>query len=304
MKRAVLFPGQGIQYAASLAEWMGASARVRGLLDVAASCSKVRATDLMSRGGRRLEEPAVLQPVFTALILGIYGELVERGLEADLVAGHSLGEIAALAAAGAVTAEDAVLLAGVRGQLMSAEARISPGGMVALVEVDVSEMEDALSRGRLHGVMDIAAHNSPGEWVLSGDQAAIDAVLQAHAGRRLDVAGPWHASTMNPAAQAFRSALEDCSFARPRIGLVSNRDGRPMDDPAAIPELIAGQLMQPVAWTEVMATMDRMGIAEFVIPGPGKVLRSLVRANLGSGVSARVVQFPSALDSIEEVGRS
>ena len=187
---------------------------------------------------------------------------------------------------------------------MSTQAGLHPGGMVALVDVGLPELEDALARGRRMGVVDLAAHNSPREWVLSGDQAAIAAVLAAYPGRRLEVAGPWHASTMTPAAEAFRLAMKDFSFGKPRIGLIGNRDGQLLDDPAAIPEMIAGQLTRPIAWTAVMTTMVRAGITEFVIPGPGKVLRNLVRENLGRGVPVRVVQHPASLHFNEEVGFS
>ena len=304
MMRAVLFPGQGMQYAECLADWEKTSTAVRELLDVAESHLKVKVTDLLDRGGRLLEDPAVLQPVLTALALGIHGELVRRGLDAGLVAGHSLGEIAALAAAGAVTSEDAVFLATMRGRFMADQAGIHPGGMVALADMGISGLADALARGRGQGVLDIAAHNSPREWVLSGDHAAIGAVLAVYPGRRLDVAGPWHASTMMPAERAFRSVMEDCSLSKPGIGLIGNLDGKPLDDPAVMPKLIAGQLTNPVAWTAVMATMDSLGIEEYVIPGPGKVLRGLVRANLGRSIPARVVQYPSALGFFEEEGRS
>jgi [acyl-carrier-protein] S-malonyltransferase len=297
MSQAVLFPGQGTAFGRTLRPWYEASTRVRSLVRTAASAVGIGTRKLFDQGGRALDDTAVLQPVLTALTLGIHAELVARGNRFECAAGHSLGEIAALAAAGNCSDEEAVRIAAVRGRLMADGARARPGGMVALVTDHLEVVDAALAAGRRVGVLDLAARNSPQEWVLSGDHAAVNEVIRTHAARRLDVVGPWHASTMRSAAEAFVAHLAGCGFDRPRRTLVSNRDGQVLADPADIAARVGGQLAHPIAWTRLMATLAARGVTAYVVPGPGKIIRGLVRANAGAGARVRLVQYPEALSS-------
>lgn len=304
MKRAVLFPGQGTGFGPVLAPWMEASAEVSRLVDLAAGELEMETGDLLAGGGSLLEGPAVLQPVLTALSLGIHAEVVGAGIEVHVAAGHSLGELAAIAAAGACSSEAAVGLAGHRGRLMADQATVRPGGMVALTDADRETADRAITTGRREGVMDLAARNAPREWVLTGDQAAVEKVLTGFSSRRLDVAGPWHASTMAPAAESFAGVLRSVPFAVPRMVWVGNRRGEAVDDPGRMAEELAGQLVQPIAWNRVMETLDGLGVEEYLVVGPGKVLRGLVRANLGRDVRVRLIQFPESLSTRQEATRS
>src|SRR5262249_51205009 len=157
---------------------------------------------LAARGGRALEATRVLQPVLTAVALAAHARLEAAGVRADVVAGHSLGEIAAWSAAGCISPQDAVGVAAPPRRPVGAEAARAPGGLAALLDPTESALRTALSLG-----VTIGAYNAPGEIVVTGDEASIRAVLARLPSKRIVVEGAWHGPAMQGAVEELRAAL-------------------------------------------------------------------------------------------------
>jgi malonyl CoA-acyl carrier protein transacylase len=193
-------------------------------------------------------------------------------------AGHSLGEYAALTAAGAIDFDDAVLLVGERAAAMSDAAEREPGGMVAMLGGDRDDVfELAAELG-----LSLANDNAPGQLVLSGAMAAVDeAVEQADAigcrARKLAVGGAFHSPLMAPAADRLRAALDATAIREPAFPVLSNGSTQPFEDVRAE---LARNLLRPVRWRETLLVLQAMGATDFVECGPGAVLRGLVRRTL------------------------
>jgi [acyl-carrier-protein] S-malonyltransferase len=275
---ALLFAGQGVE-----PPWIDRAllerAASRPLVEAASDASGLRAGALLLDGGLALARSEVLQPLLVAACLMAAAAIEEQGVVPALVCGHSLGELSAWAASGAIAATDAIAVAGVRGRLMAREAARRPGGMAALGP-DV-ELARVLAAAAPHGRLVLAAENTPHERVVSGDAAAIAAVVAAFPSRRLPVAGAWHSPAMAGAVEELHAALAAIPRRPARAPLVSNRDGAiaAADD---VPRRLAEQLVHPVRWTAALATLAARGVTRHVIAGPGRLLRGLVRDNLGA----------------------
>jgi [acyl-carrier-protein] S-malonyltransferase len=230
---------------------------------------------LTARGGRALEETRVLQPALTAVALAAHARLAEAGVRADVVAGHSLGEIAAWSAAGCVAKEDAIAIAALRGRLMDREAARHPGGLLALLDGTEATVRAALALG-----VTVGAINAPDEVVLTGDDAALRAVAAAFRARRLAVTGAWHGPAMAGAVEELRAALRAVKQRPSGAAFVSNRDGAVVADTGAIPDRLAEQIARPVEWTRALATIATRAPDLWITVGPGAVLRGLVRKSI------------------------
>jgi [acyl-carrier-protein] S-malonyltransferase len=194
------------------------------------------------------------------------------------MAGHSLGELSALAAAGALSVEDALELVVLRGRLMQEAAQGSGGGMIALLG---GEPDAAVSLAGEHGLV-VANDNAPGQLVLSGPLAGVEAIKRSARERgfkalQLDVAGAFHSHSVASARQPFLEALRDVRWHTPEVPVISGATVSPFDD---APQQLADALIAPVRWREVMATLFELGAREFVDVGPGRVLARLVPRNL------------------------
>jgi [acyl-carrier-protein] S-malonyltransferase len=280
---AFLAPGQGSRDIVHCIEFLQARAQGKEWLEHAAVAAHLPIARWLEHGGRHLESTEVLQPVLTALSLVITSELSSRGIRADYIAGHSLGEMAAWAIAGCISFEDAISLAGLRGRLMAREAKCHPGGLIALFNsIDVDR---ALHVGRAAGWVELGANNAPDEIVLSGNDAALRAIAAVCPSRRLSVAGPWHSSAMADAVNEFREALVQVPRQPARAKLVLNRDGQIVDNEDDIPSHLAEQLTRSVHWSTTLETLHHAGVNDFVTLGPGAILRALVRKNVSPTVS-------------------
>jgi [acyl-carrier-protein] S-malonyltransferase len=290
---AVLFPGQGVDLAPALSAWLP---KCSELLECAGSAVGGDAARLLERGGRQLWLTQIAQPVLLALSLEVSKELASRGVGGEVAAGHSLGELAAWSALGGVEATAAIELAAERGRVMAREAERHPGGMVALVDVDEATVEDALRWGQQRAGLTVAARNAPDEWVLSGDEPALSAVLSRFRSVRLRTQGAWHSPAMEGAVDDVLAAFKALPRRALSGRLVANRTGDVVAFDSEIPELLAEQLVRPIQWMACLRTLHERGARRFVTIGPGKVLRGHVRKTLGHGVRVLSTETPSDLD--------
>jgi [acyl-carrier-protein] S-malonyltransferase len=265
----MLFPGQGSQ----TVDMRDQVERHRpDLLELAQS---EVSDDLFERAedGTRWAQPAI----FCAALAGY--EVLKDRHEPDLMAGHSLGEITALVAAGAIGAEDGLRLVAARGRLMQEAAEeTGDGGMLAVRARDRAPVEEV---GAAAGVS-IANDNAPDQLVLSGAVAALDEAERLLRERkvrakRLPVAGAFHSPLMEPAVEPFRELAERVDVRDPRVPVLSCVTAAPFQD-------VRGQLVQaivsPVRWTDVMSALHDLGATRYVETGPGRVLTNLVRKSL------------------------
>jgi [acyl-carrier-protein] S-malonyltransferase len=289
MRRVMfLFPGQGAKRADAALRAAVRAPEGRALCEVAARAAGLDLARLLARPSL-LDRTEVYQPVITAVALAAARALAAAGIAPAVVLGHSLGEVAAWSAAGCIPAEAAVELAAARGRLMAREAAAHPGGMVALATAEEPLIEAALAAGRSAGALDVAARNAPDETVLTGDEAAVRAVLAfaPAVATRLPTPGAWHSPAMAGALDEWRAALRAVDRAEPRCAFVANRTGDVVASGYEIPDLLAEQLVRPVAWTQALATAAA-GARALVTLGPGAVLRSLWHRNTGRG-NARTI---------------
>jgi malonyl CoA-acyl carrier protein transacylase len=193
-------------------------------------------------------------------------------------AGHSLGEYAALTAAGAIDFEDGVRLVRARAQAMADAAAMQPGGMVAMLG---GERDDVYALAADLG-LSLANDNAPGQIVLSGRMRGVDAAVRRSAdigcrARKLDVAGAFHSPLMAPAAEALQAALDATPIQEPVFPVLSNGSTRPFEN---IRAELAENLLKPVRWREILLELQALGATDYIECGPGSVLRGLVKRTL------------------------
>jgi [acyl-carrier-protein] S-malonyltransferase len=269
LQTALLFPGQGSQ-TADMRETVE-----RHRPDLLGLALEEVGPDLFERAadGTRWAQPAI----YCAALAGSR----ELGVEPDVMAGHSLGEITALVAADAIGAEDGLRLVAARGRLMQEAAdETGDGGMTAVRARE--DNRDAIAEVAAEAGVSIANDNAPDQLVLSG---AVDALDRAEAllkergirAKRLPVAGAFHSPLMQPAVQPFRAAVEAIEIAEPRVPVYSCVTAEPFDN---VPERLVQALTHPVRWLAVLCALDARGVTDFVETGPGRVLTNLVKKSL------------------------
>ncbi|ORV88936.1 ACP S-malonyltransferase [Mycobacterium interjectum] len=297
---ALLAPGQGSQTEGMLSPWL----ELPGVADQLALWSKASGLDLVRLGTtastEEITDTAVTQPLVVANTLLAHQELTRRGLlsGADLiVAGHSVGEIAAYAIAGVLAADDAVALAATRGAEMAKACALEPTGMSAVLGGDEAEVLTRLEELELFP----ANRNAPGQIVAAGPLSSLEKLAEDPPAkarvRALGVAGAFHTKYMAPALDGYAAAAAAVVTAEPTATLLSNRDGKPVASAAAAMDTLVAQLTQPVRWdlcTETMRTHDVTAIVEFP---PAGTLTGIAKREL-RGVTARAVKSPADLDEL------
>jgi [acyl-carrier-protein] S-malonyltransferase len=275
---AFLFPGQGARRVHEALRAVVRTEAGRAICELASGAAEAALARMLERASL-LDRTDILQPVLTAISLHVLRRLSDAGIAPDVVLGHSLGEVAAWAAAGGLSPEETVRLAALRGRLMAREAAAHPGGMVALATADAAQIEAALAAGRSAGTLCLAARNAPDETVLSGDEAAVRAVLAfaPQIATRVPTSGAWHSPAMAGAVEEWRAAVTRMEPRPLRCAFIANRTGD-IASPGDIPDLLAEQLVRPVEWARSLAAV-RARVAAVVTIGPGAVLRSLWHKN-------------------------
>jgi [acyl-carrier-protein] S-malonyltransferase len=286
---ALLFPGQGVQKPG-----MG-----RNLYDryPAARRAFERAEEVLQMPVRRLcfEGPVeelnrtdVIQPCVMTVCWAAYEVWRESyGFEnVSVTAGHSLGEIASLAAAGAIPWEAALLLVKERGRIMAEAADDQPGGMIAIVGLDEGQVEKIREQAAAKGRLWIANRNADVQFVLSGETAAVEAAeaLALAAGARraliLTIPLPAHSPLMAGAAAAFRSVVDKLQLNKPSIPILANASGEAMRTVTSLREELRLQMLRQVDWARTMVSMRTMHVKTVVELGPGRVLASLAAKHI------------------------
>ncbi|HEX6443094.1 MAG TPA: ACP S-malonyltransferase [Stellaceae bacterium] len=309
MKRALVFPGQGSQAPGMGRDLAAAFPAARHLFEEVDDALSQHLSRLMFEGPESdltLTENA--QPALLAASLAVVRVLEgEAGFDiargAIYVAGHSLGEYSALAAARALSVPDAARLVKRRGQAMQKAVPVGEGAMAALLGMEIAtarEIAEAASRGQICAV---ANDNGAGQIVVSGHAAAVEraVALAAERGARrgvmLPVSAPFHSPLMAPAADIMAEALAEAALAAPAVPLVANVTARPTEDPEEIKELLVEQVTHMVRWRETVLLFAENEVEEVVELGAGRVLSGLVR-RIDKTLSVVPVGAPADIDAL------
>jgi [acyl-carrier-protein] S-malonyltransferase len=299
---AFCFPGQG-----SLEVGMGRdiAEAVPEAMDVFERASIAAGLDLrrlcFEATEEELVETEVQQPALVATSLAVLAAMRTRGIKPDFVVGHSVGEFAALAAAGALKVEEAVALVRERGLAMAEAARRNPGSMAAILGLD-DEVVERICR-RILNVWP-ANYNCPGQIVVSGEDPAVDeacATAEEEGARRavrLRVSGAFHSPLVARAADRLRPALERVKFAEPTAPFMSTVTAR-IESAKRMGPLLVDQLTAPVRFTQAAQALMKEGAHTFVEVGPGNVLSGLVK-RIDRSAKTISVSTPEEIDKLEE----
>jgi [acyl-carrier-protein] S-malonyltransferase len=295
---AILAPGQGSQAPGMLTPWL----EVDGARDAIGRWSELTGLDLLRLGteadAEEIKDTAITQPLIVALSLLAFDELRRRVQIPDgtRVAGHSVGELAAAAMAGVLSADDAVALAAVRGKEMAAACALEPTGMAAVMGGDPDAVVEWLAGFDL-----VAANrNGAGQIVAAGPVDALDKIAEATerpASKviKLKVAGAFHTRFMAPAREAMREKAKGITTADPVRPLLSNADGQVVTSGAEMLDRLVAQVTSPVRWDACMATLASLGVTSIAELPPAGTLTGLAKREL-KGTTTAALKTPADLD--------
>ena len=304
---AFVFPGQGSQAVGMLDAW-GDNAAVRQTLDDASAALGEDIAALIRTGPKeQLDLTTNTQPVMLTAGVACYRAwLAETHAAPAVVAGHSLGEYAALVVAGVLTLADALPLVRFRAQAMQDAVPVGTGAMAAILGLDAAAVEAGCTAAAAATgeVVAAANYNDPKQTVISGSKAGVDKaceLLKAAGAKRallLPVSAPFHSPLMKPAADRLRERLVGVPMNPPLIPVIDNVDVRSESEPAAIRDALYRQAYGPVRWAETIRAIRGSGIAHVVECGPGKVLAGMVKRIDPDAVSAAVFDPASLRDAV------
>ncbi len=295
----LLFPGQGAQTVGMGRDLFKEDLRVRKLFQQAADITGRDIAKYAFKGPfAMLSRTDILQPAITAVNLACFILFSDSDIKPVCAAGHSLGKISALAAAGSISFQTAIQLAARRGEFMHEASKIHPGGMAAVTGLTQEQLDALIAAHSPDRNTTIANFNSPEQIVISGplsDLAKLKHPIQAQNARfrRLDVSGAWHSPAMIPAREKLKPLLEKIPFNRPAFPVIHNYSVRSEPDANAIRGALAAQITQPVRWTETIRAMQHLGVNVFIEIGPGSILSRLLRKIIPDISTYRTVSLNS-----------
>jgi len=310
MTRAFIFPGQGSQAVGMGLALSQSFAAARLVFEEVDEALKQELSKLMFEGPESeltLTENA--QPALMAVSIAALRVLETEGGwrladRAKYVAGHSLGEYSALAAAGALGLSDAARLLKLRGQAMQKAVPVGAGAMAALLGAELEQAQKIAKQAadETELVCGIANDNSPGQVVVSGAKEAVEravAIATEQGVKRsvmLPVSAPFHCALMQPAADAMEEALAKATIRQPAVPVVANVTAQPVSDPATIAKLLVQQVTATVRWRESILAMKSLGVAKVIELGAGKVLAGLVK-RIDKEIEASSVGAPADVEA-------
>lgn len=280
MKKAYVFPGQGSQFPGMAKALYEGNAKGKELLEKANDILGFRITDIMFEGtpddlkATRVTQPAIF--LHSVVLAKCY-----EGFRPDMVAGHSLGEFSALAAAEAISFEDALRLVYIRATQMQLCCEKVPGTMAAIVGLPDEKVEEICSS--CEGIVIPANYNCGGQVVISGEKTAVEQACEkakAEGAKRalpLAVSGAFHSPLMEPARVELGKAIEETRIVEPICPIYQNVSAQAVTDPQTIKKNLLAQLTSPVRWTQSIRNMLADGADYFMEIGPGTVLQGLVK---------------------------
>lgn len=307
MKLAVLFPGQGSQYIGMAKDFVEQEQSCQQIMETAASVCDFPLQQLCFEGPmEELTRAVHLQPSITVTNLICYAALAAKlpeSVQPAYFAGHSLGEYSALCAAGVISIEDTMKLVAKRGALMEREGNKNPGGMRAILGVEINAVEAAIDAYKGEGVVTAANHNCPEQIVISGSMDALDVVGEAleQEGAKviaLNVAVANHSPLVADAVPDFRDFMQAVSFKSPQTPVIFNVSADLETDVAVIKDMMARQIASRVRWYEIISRMVEDGVDTFIEVGPKTVLKGMMRKIVpkGTKVTSLQVDTPETLE--------
>lgn len=309
MSRAFVFPGQGAQTVGMGRDLADAYPVAKAVFDEVDDALGEKLSDLIWDGDiETLTLTANAQPALMATSLAAFRALEAEGVTisaASYVAGHSLGEYSALAAAGALTVSDCARLLRTRGKAMQEATPVGTGAMAAILGLDldaVREVADAAAQG---DVCQAANDNDPAQVVVSGDKAAVERAVEiakekgAKRALLLPVSAPFHSALMAPAAEVMKSALAEVAISAPAVPVVANVRAEAVNDPETIRQLLVEQVTGSVRWRESVQWMASQGVTEAWEIGAGKALSGMIK-RIHRSVATRAVGTPADVTAAAE----
>ena len=307
MSRAFVFPGQGSQSIGMGKDLADAFPVAREVFQEVDEALKQNLTKLMFEGPEdeltltENAQPALMAASMAAMaVLKVEGE-VDIAKVASFVAGHSLGEYSALAAAGAFSLSDTARLLKTRGQAMQQAVPVGEGVMAALLGLDLDMAKEVVDEAAQGDILTTANDNAPGQVVVSGKREAVERAVDvakekgAKRAMLLQVSAPFHCPMMAPAADVMAEALAAVELLPPILPLIANVTAAPVEDPAEIRRLLVEQVTGMVRWRECCMTMRAKGVEKLVEVGSGKVLSGLAR-RIDKELSASNVSTPAGVE--------
>jgi len=310
MSRAFIFPGQGSQAVGMGLALSQSFAAARLVFEEVDEALKQKLSKLMFEGPEgelTLTENA--QPALMAVSIAALRVLETDGGwrladKAGYVAGHSLGEYSALAAAGSLTLSDAARLLKLRGQAMQKAVPVGVGAMAALLGPELEQVQKIAKQAAddTKLVCGVANDNSPGQVVVSGAKEAVERAIAIAAEQgvkrsvMLPVSAPFHCTLMQPAADAMEEALAEATIRQPAVPVVANVTAQPVSDPATIAKLLVQQVTATVRWRESILAMKALGVAKVYELGAGKVLAGLVK-RIDKEIEASSIGAPADVEA-------
>ena len=306
-KTAFVFPGQGSQYPGmgkALADNFEAARRI---FQEADDSLGFKLSTLCFEGPESdLKLTANTQPAILTTSIAAHRVIeTETGLNADYLAGHSLGEFSALVASGVLNFTDAVRTVRARGTFMQEAVPFGVGAMAAILGVEPAVLSEICTEAAQGEIVSPANYNSPGQIVIAGHAGAVGRAIEIAKSRGyrkamlLPVSAPFHCSLMMPAAERLAAVLAAIPLQTIKYPVVTNVEAEPNSNPDRVTELLVKQVCAPVLWDGSVQKMIDLGVSRFIEVGPGKVLSGLIK-RISRDVETRNVEDPASLSALEQ----